>query len=472
MKNKIEKNIITSTVVLFLLAGNALASEEYSFGKQADKSYYKLVKNNASTTWRLEQVGGDNKTIKIILNNIEKDGSVYVNGYNGVKYNVDVGNMSTMVSTILTRNIIGPYSKDPKMTNNSAANAPVKEYIDTAVSNVAKIEQVVSGINPALGKDAVASGQYTLAVGEGANAEGQGATSVGAYSQAPEEYSTAVGHVSHAYAVAATAVGVGTQVGNVAAGGTAIGAQADSESVASVAVGVGAKATHDNSVALGAYANTSRDNEVNIGYVQEGKKAQTRILGGVSDGALATDVATVGQMTRNINEKTLVGVNADGSLTTVDGAKKTIAVNDGLVILSGKTDKIDAAVGSIDRHVADVDTRMTSVDRRVTNNTQAIRANSRQLQEHNTRLNNQQRQISENHEEMKRAAAQNAALSGLFQPYSVGKFNATAALGGYSDKQAVAVGVGYRFNEQTAAKAGVAASDGDISYNVGVNFEF
>ncbi|EPN5397335.1 YadA-like family protein, partial [Escherichia coli] len=37
---------------------------------------------------------------------------------------------------------------------------------------------------------------------------------------------------------------------------------------------------------------------------------------------------------------------------------------------------------------------------------------------------------------------------------------------------AMAVGVGYRFNEQTAAKAGVAFSDGDASWNVGVNFEF
>ncbi|MED9215838.1 YadA C-terminal domain-containing protein, partial [Escherichia coli] len=108
----------------------------------------------------------------------------------------------------------------------------------------------------------------------------------------------------------------------------------------------------------------------------------------------------------------------------------------------------------------------------ITNNTKAIQSNSRQLQEHNARLNDHQRQIRENHEEMKRAAAQSAALAGLFQPYSVGKFNATAALGGYSDKQAVAVGVGYRFNEQTAAKAGIAASDGDVSYNVGVNFEF
>nr|HEK8454074.1 YadA-like family protein [Escherichia coli] len=151
------------------------------------------------------------------------------------------------------------------------------------------------------------------------------------------------------------------------------------------------------------------------------------------------------------DSRTTVGVKSDGTLTSADGATKTIAVNDGLVALSGRTD---------------------SVDRRVTKNTQAIQSNTRQLQEHNARLNSQQRQIRENHEEMKRAAAQSAALAGLFQPYSVGKFNATAALGGYSDKQAIAVGVGYRFNEQTAAKAGIAASDGDVSYNMGVNFEF
>ncbi|HBQ4160394.1 TPA: YadA-like family protein [Escherichia coli] len=85
----------------------------------------------------------------------------------------------------------------------------------------------------------------------------------------------------------------------------------------------------------------------------------------------------------------------------------------------------------------------------------AIASQARTLQAHERRMNSQQRQINENHEEMKRAAAQSAALAGLFQPYSVGKFNATAVVGGYSDKQAVAVGMGYRFNEQAAAKAGM-----------------
>lgn len=80
-------------------------------------------------------------------------------------------------------------------------------------------------------------------------------------------------------------------------------------------------------------------------------------------------------------------------------------------------------MGSINNHVM-LNTRA------VRNNTNAIASHSQQLQEHKARLNIQQRQIRENHEEMKRAAAQNAALAGLFQPYSVGKFNATAAMGG------------------------------------------
>ncbi|HBN0566046.1 TPA: hypothetical protein L1N15_005289, partial [Escherichia coli] len=73
------------------------------------------------------------------------------------------------------------------------------------------------------------------------------------------------------------------------------------------------------------------------------------------------------------DSRTTVGVNSDGTLTRAEGASKTLAVNDGLVALSGRTDRIDAAVGS--------------VDRRVTKNTQAIQSNTRQLQEHNARLN-------------------------------------------------------------------------------------
>ncbi|EHL2415586.1 YadA-like family protein [Escherichia coli] len=340
--------------------------------------------------------------------------------------------------------------------------------------------------NTDLSASARADGEIALAVGTGASADKKIATSVGSWSAARGQQSVALGGGTYAYADASTALGSIAFVDNTATYGTAAGnrAKVDKDATEGTALGAKAIVTNKNSVALGANSRTTRDNEVYIGYEAEpGKAYKTRVLGGLSDGTRPSDAATVRQVDRvkdsveqlaqdtntrlvveakksreYTDSRTTVGVNSDGTLTRAEGASKTLAVNDGLVALSGRTDRIDATVGS--------------VDRRVTKNTQAIQSTSRQLQEHNTRLNSHQRQINENHEEMKRAAAQSAALAGLFQPYSVGKFNATAAVGGYSDKQAVAVGVGYRFNEQTAAKAGVAASDGDVSWNAGVNFEF
>ncbi|ENP0011958.1 hypothetical protein ACCJ70_005180, partial [Escherichia coli] len=139
------------------------------------------------------------------------------------------------------------------------------------------------------------------------------------------------------------------------------------------AVGKDARATHENSVALGTKSVTTRDNEVYIGYKSD-KAYGTRVLGGLSDGTRDSDAATVGQLNRKVggvyddvkaritvesekqkkytdqktsevNEKvearTTVGVDSDGKLTRAEGATKTIAVNDGLVALSGRTDRID-----------------------------------------------------------------------------------------------------------------------------------
>ncbi|EPT9872298.1 hypothetical protein ACVTWX_005005, partial [Escherichia coli] len=71
--------------------------------------------------------------------------------------------------------------------------------------------------------------------------------------------------------------------------------------------------------------------------------------------------AAVGAVDNRLESRTTVGVNSDGTLTRAEGAAATIAVNDGLVQLSGRTDRIDAAVGAIDG--------------RVTRNTQSIEKN-------------------------------------------------------------------------------------------------
>lgn len=112
-------------------------------------------------------------------------------------------------------------------------------------------------------------------------------------------------------------------------------------------------------------------------------------------------------------------------------------------------------------------------------NQSAASKNSRRLDLHESwqkmaadRMNGLQKQISNNRKEIRESAAQNAALAGLFQPYSVGKFNATAALGGYSDKQAVAIGIGYRFTDNVAGKMAVAAGGDSVSWNTGISLEF
>ncbi|ASQ15656.1 YadA-like family protein [Enterobacter cloacae] len=197
----------------------------------------------------------------------------------------------------------------------------------------------------------------------------------------------------------------------------------------SVALGsssIAAKA--NNSVALGHGSLVFNENNVvsvgagNKEYAKAVDAPETRRIINVSDGVRATDAATVGQV---VGATQAVQVYTDGRVQNVRNEVKSLG--DNLRNVLGTTTK---------------------------------------------RLDNIQKQIKNNHKELRESAAQNAALAGLFQPYSVGRFNATAALGGYRDKQAVAVGVGYRFSDNLAGKVAVAAGGSSVSWNTGVNLEF
>ncbi len=503
MSKKFTMTLLSSSLAgLLVMSGGVSAQEEkytvpYATGNNKWGNTYEVVKTGDNGNFKYEVKEKNNG--KRTLFTFDSNGDVIING-SGITYTIHDGALNDFAQTAEKKK--NGSSQPHRMTDSVVRDVYNKVYsLQRTKITGFSVEDGENG-KVSLGSDAKASGEFSVAVGTGARADKKFATAVGSWAAADGKQSTALGVGAYAYADASTAAGTaayvdgsaiyGTAIGNYAkvdenaTEGVALGAKAKVDKNATEGTALGAKATvtNKNSVALGANSRTTRDNEVYIGYEAEpGKAYKTRVLGGLSDGTRPSDAATVRQVDRvkdsveqlaqdtntrlvveakksreYTDSRTTVGVNPDGKLTRAEGATKTIAVNDGLVALSGRTDRIDYAVGS--------------VDRRVTKNTQAIQSNTRQLQEHNARLNSQQRQIRENHEEMKRAAAQSAALAGLFQPYSVGKFNATAALGGYSDKQAVAVGVGYRFNEQTAAKAGIAASDGDVSYNMGVNFEF
>ncbi|EEW8596869.1 hypothetical protein D5R50_26550, partial [Escherichia coli] len=297
MNKKFTKTILSAAVAGLFLAGNASAQtkaksteEYYTFGEQSDGTQYRLSRNDGghSATFRLVKIDNNNKKEVAIpgLTDIEKDGSVYVTGYNGKRTKVeagDVSNVSTMVKTILNvKNGTGPYNKDVK--KNSKANAPVKGYIDAASEAARTV-----ALKPALGKGAVASEQYTVAVGNDARATEKASTAVGSWAAADGKQSTALGVGTYAYAKASTALGSVAFVDYTATYGTAAGnrAKVDKDATEGTALGAKATVTNKNSVALGANSVTTRDNEVYIGYktgTESDKTYGTRVLGGLSDG--------------------------------------------------------------------------------------------------------------------------------------------------------------------------------------------
>ena len=120
--------------------------------------------------------------------------------------------------------------------------------------------------------------------------------------------------------------------------------------------------------------------------------------------------------------------------------------------------------GAIKTHEGEIQTH----EKVIQTHENAIRESRANVAGLNTRIDSLGREI-------KNGLSTQAALNGLFQPYNVGKLNISAAVGGYRDKTALAVGSGFRFNEKFAMKAGVAVNangGGGMAYNVGANFEF
>ncbi|MCF3239141.1 hypothetical protein L1034_25345, partial [Escherichia coli] len=68
-------------------------------------------------------------------------------------------------------------------------------------------------------------------------------------------------------------------------------------------------------------------------------EAQKKNLGELTTRTDKIDAAAAATAAK-VESRTLVGVSSDGTLTRAEGAKNTISVNDGLVALSGRTDRI------------------------------------------------------------------------------------------------------------------------------------
>lgn len=174
------------------------------------------------------------------------------------------------------------------------------------------------------------------------------------------------------------------------------------------------------------------------------------------------------------------------NMETISDNSKNIDVNKESINankenINANKENINANKELITKYKKNIESNMTDNRRLIVANTASITDNQALIEKNTARITLNHDAIKKLTSDLanlktslKRGLATQSALNGLFQPYNVGKFNITAALGGYQSQTAIAVGTGYRFNEKIAAKAGIAKSvkGAALSYNVGVNYEF
>ena len=165
--------------------------------------------------------------------------------------------------------------------------------------------------------------------------------------------------------------------------------------------------------------------------------------------------------------------NITANKDAIAANKDAISANKDAIDLGNRVNNVQ------NQQIGQLQSQNVTQDKNIAANKDAIAANTETIAKNYTEMKNNftavNQRIDDLDEEMKKGFASQAALAGLFQPYNVGKFNLSVALGGYESEQAMALGTGYRFNENFAMKAGIATDVGGfdhLTYNIGANFEW
>ncbi|CNK58248.1 trimeric autotransporter adhesin YadA [Yersinia enterocolitica] len=364
------------------------------------------------------------------------------------------------------------------------------------------------------GTNALAKGTHSIAVGASAEAAKRAAVAVGAGSIATGVNSVAIGPLSKAlgdsavtYGAASTAQKDGVAIGARASTsdtGVAVGFNSKVDAKNSVAIGHSSHVAvdHDYSIAIGDRSKTDRKNSVSIGHESLNRQL-THLAAGTKD----TDAVNVAQLKKEI-EKTQENANKKSaevlgiannytdskSAETLENARKEAfdLSNDALDMAKKHSNSVarttletaeehtnkksaetlaSANVYADSKSSHTLKTANSYTDVTVSNSTKKAIRESNQYTDHKFRqLDNRLDKLDTR---VDKGLASSAALNSLFQPYGVGKVNFTAGVGGYRSSQALAIGSGYRVNENVALKAGVAyAGSSDVMYNASFNIEW
>ena len=289
-----------------------------------------------------------------------------------------------------------------------------------------------SGI--AIGTSTTSAGESATAVGTLSNADGIAATAFGQGAQAVGNVTTAAGQKARATAQGATALGTGS-----VAYSTATGAASSASGQSSVAYGLQSKASANSAVAIGSRATASH-------------------AGSVALGAGSTTAEAVGT-----NSATVNGVSYSGFAGT--NPRSTVSVG----YAGGERTITNVAAGRINATSTDAinGSQLYQVAARTQGNSTAITNLQNQVNGIGNRLNDMDK-------DLRAGIAGATAIAFLQRPNEAGKSMVSAAVGGYRNEQAIAVGYAHNSdNNKWSVKTGVSVNTRkDVNWGGSVGYQW
>ena len=371
----------------------------------------------------------------------------------------------------------------------AGVNNEASEVNSSAVGN----SNIASGeFSSAVGSNNKASGVYSSAVGFDNKASGVDSSAIGNQNKAGGRNSSAVGFNNTATGINSSAIGYQNETSGVISSAfgfrnkasgmnsSAIGYQNEASGENSSTVGLYNKASAKNSSAFGTVNTASGINSSTVGTVNTASGKNSSAVGsqykvtGEASGAFGVGKATWNNTTKvfdydYINE----GKNSYmfGNYNKIAaGTENNFILGNNVSIGSGINNSVGLGNGSTVSSSNEVSVGSATLKRKITNvadgdvsatSTDAV--NGRQLykamQNSNENLRNEvNEKIDDVKDEVNHVGSLSAALAGLhpMQYDPKAPTQVMAALGNYKNKQSVAVGLSYYFNDRFMMSAGVA----------------
>lgn len=335
-----------------------------------------------------------------------------------------------------------------------------------------------------------ATGRYGIAIGYGPTATEQGSIAIGTVSRSAGNGSTALGAQSKALATSATALGnlaeargnADTAIGRraIASGGAsaalgqesratgnyagAFGSAATAGGQASTAIGLRSTASAQSSVAFGTRSAATATNAIALGSNAQAAHANSVALGAnsVTAAAVGTNSATVGNLTYG----GFAGTNP-GSTVSVGsaGAERTITNVAAGRINATSTDAVNGSqLYSVAQQVDTNATNITNLGNQINN----IGGNVTQ------QINNVYQHVGDLDKDLRAGIAGATAIGFLQRPNEAGKSLVSAAVGGYRNQQALAVGYAHNSdNNKWSTKFGVGVNTRkDVNWGASLGYQW